>query len=221
MIGRLKLLAAICAASLSTSIIDAASIPFDGGETKVNQGITDSIDIFDLDFDTNIATPKVSGKQHEAIKNYMHSVATSLYKKSYKVETERGGEVVIITILTDDLFLPNDTLLMQQASHLLKPLVQFVDDTKFKTVFAIHSDDTGSESYQEKLTDLRTMAIYNWFDSNANDASMFVGYPMGGSDPIAPNDSRANRRANRRMELYLIPSLEMIDLAKSKKLLQD
>lgn len=220
MIRRLKLFAAICAASLSTSTIDAAPITFDGGELKVSQGAADSIDIFDLDLDENIETPKVSGKQHEAIKNYMHSVATSFYKKD-KVETMRRGEVVIITIPTDELFLPNDTLLMQEASKLLKPLVQFVDDSKFKTVFTIHSDDTGSEKHQKDLTELRTAAIYDWFDSQAKDASMLVGYPEGGDTPLVPNNSRANRRINRRMEVYLIPSDEMINLAKSKKLSQD
>lgn len=221
MIRRFILFAAIYASTLSAPTIYAAPIPFDGGEVKVNPGTTDSIDIFDLDLDTNIETPKVSGKQHEAIKNYMHSVATSFYKKGYKVESMRGGEVVIIILPTDELFLPNDTLLMQGASKLLKPLVQFVDDSKFKTVFAIHSDDTGSEKYQKDLTESRVTAIYEWFDSQAKDASMLVGYPEGGSTLLVPNNSRANRRINRRMEVYLIPSDEMINLSKSKKLFQD
>lgn len=218
MTRRFKLLAAIFAASLSTPTINAAPIPFDDGQVNVNQGETDSIDIFDLDLDTNIETPKVGNKQHEAIKSYMYDLAVELTKRNYRVESRRNGEVLIIILPTDELFLPNDTLLMHQASKLLKPLTQFVDDTKFKTVFTIHSDDTGSESYQHKLTDLRVTAIYEWFDSNANDASMLVGYPMGGSVPLVKNDSRENRSENRRMELHLIPSDEMINLAKSKKL---
>lgn len=221
MIRRLKFVAAICATSLASQTIDAAPIPFDGGELKVDQGAADSIDIFDLDLDTNIATPKVGNKQHDVIKRYMYDLAVELTKRNYRVENKRNGEVLIVTVPTDELFLPNDTLLMQQASKLLKPLTQFVDDTKFKTVFAIHSDDTGSESYQHKLTDLRVTAIYDWFDDNANDASMLVGYPEGGDAPLVPNNSRVNRSINRRMEVYLIPSDEMINLAKSKKLFQD
>lgn len=176
-------------------------------------------DIFDLDIEENIATPKVGAKQHNAIKDYMRSVATDFYKKGYKVETMRGGEVVIVTVPTDDMFLPNDSVLVQSASKLLKPLVQFVNDNdKFKTLIAIHSDDTGSESHQQQLTEGRITSVYDWFDTNARDSSQLVGYPMGGSDPILPNNSRLNRRDNRRMEVYLIPNKGLIQLAKSGKL---
>lgn len=180
---------------------------------------TAATDIFDLDMDENISTPKVGGKQHEAIKDYMRSVATSFYKKGYKVETMRGGEVVIITIPTDEMFQPNDSALIQSASGLLKPLVPYVNDNgKFKTLIAIHSDDTGSEAHQQQLTEGRITAVYDWFDNNARDSSQLVGYPMGGGDPIAPNNSRLNRHANRRMEVYLIPEKGLIQLAKSGKL---
>lgn len=180
---------------------------------------TVATDIFDLDMDENIATPKVGGKQHDAIKEYMRSVATDFYKKGYKVETMRGGEVVIITIPTDEMFLPNDSTLMQSASGLLKPLVPYVNDNgKFKTIIAVHSDDTGSEAHQQQLTEGRIAAVYDWFDNNARDSSLLVGYPMGGGDPIEPNNSRLNRRANRRMEVYLIPEKGLLQLAKSGKL---
>lgn len=210
----------LLAMSAMLSVLPSQAIP--NPQTSAQRQSTESTsttDIFDLDIEENLAIPKVPGKQHDAIKTYMHSVATDFYKKGYKVETMRNGEVVIVTIPTDDLFLPNDSAFIQSASASLKQLVPYVNDnTRFKTVIAIHSDDTGSEAHQQQLTEGRITSVYDWFDNNAHDSSLLVGYPMGGGDPIAPNNSRLNRHANRRMEAYIIPNSGLIQLAKSGKL---
>lgn len=176
-------------------------------------------DIFDLDFDENVASPKVPGKQHEAVKEYMRAQATGFYKKGYKVETMRGGEVVIVTIPTDDLFLPNDSAMMTTAEAKLRPLLPYLNDpNRFKTIITVHSDDTGSENHQQQLTEGRVSSLYDWFDEKANDTSMLVGYPMGGADPLKPNNSRQNRRDNRRLEVYIVPNNGLISDAKAGKI---
>ncbi len=49
---------------------------------------------------------------------------------------------------------------------------------------------------------------------------MLQGYPMSDSEPLkdTPNTSYANRRANRRLEIYIVPGPMLIMEAKSKKL---
>lgn len=176
-------------------------------------------DIFELNFDENVATPKIPSKQHEAITGYMRKQATDFYKKGYKVETMRNGEVIIITIPTDDLFLPNDSVLLKVAPAKLKPLIPYINQpSRFKTIVMAHSDDTGSESHQQQLTEGRISALYDWFDNNADNTSTLVGYPMGGSEPLRPNNSRINRHDNRRIEIYLVPNSDLVSEAKAGRI---
>lgn len=216
----MKLLKSIIAASMILIVggVTAGPIPQATPQRPATEN-TASNDIFELDFDENVATPKVSAKQHEVIKEYMRRQATDFYKKGYKVETMRGGEVVIVTIPTDEIFLPNDSAMIQGADSKLRPFAPYINrPERFKVLITVHSDDTGSESHQQQLTEGRVSTLYDWFDSNADDTSTLVGYPMGGTEPLKPNNSRQNRRDNRRLEIYIVPNSRLISDAKSGKL---
>ncbi len=45
-----------------------------------------------------------------------------------------------------------------------------------------------------------------------------VPYALGSSDPLLPNNSTANRRSNRRIEIFIVPNKLMLEMAKSNKL---
>lgn len=216
----MKPLKPIIAASMIFVVGTIAAVPMP--QATPQRPTTENIasnDIFELDFDENVATPKVSGKQHEAIKEYMRRQATGFYKKGYKVETMRSGEVVIVTLPTDEIFLPNDSAMIHGADQKLKPFLPYLNSPdRFKVIATAHSDDTGSESHQQQLTEGRISALYEWFDNNADNTSMLVGYPMGGAEPLKPNNSRQNRRDNRRLEIYIVPNSSLISDAKSGKL---
>lgn len=216
----MKLLKTIIAVSMISvaGMVAARPIPQAAPQRPATENIASS-DIYELSFDDNVATPKVSNKQHEAIKEYMRQQATDFYKKGYKVETMRSGEVVIVTVPTDEIFLPNDSAMIEGCDSKLKPFIPFLNQPeRFKILITVHSDDTGSENHQQQLTEGRVSALYDWFDSNADDTSMLVGYPMGGSEPLKPNNSRLNRRDNRRLEVYIVPNSKLISDAKSGKL---
>ncbi len=177
------------------------------------------VDVADLSIEETLMIPEVPNKQSSYIKNYMHREAQALQKMGFTVESMRKGEVVIATIPADKLFAPNDTTLLTTASQQLSPfLPYFRTHGKFKVVLAMHSDDTGSEEYLYGLTERRIVALYDYFDSHATQTDMLQGYPMADSDPLPhqSNETASGRKANRRLEIYIVPGPILIMEAKSK-----
>jgi len=69
--------------------------------------------------------------------------------------------------------------------------------------FAIegHTDNTGSKSLNQKLSEERANAVLNYFTSKGIDASRLTSSGFGESNPIQSNNTRDGRRANRRVEI--------------------
>lgn len=181
----------------------------------------ETVDISELTLDETLMVPEVPEKQKNYIRTAMKREAQSLQKMGYKVETMRRGEVVIATIPADRLFAPNDTMLMASADAALKPFLSyFRTHGKFKVILAMHSDNTGSDSYLYDLTEKRIVSLYNYFDTKAAQTDMLQGYPMADSEPMAgmTNNSMEGRRANRRLEIFIVPGPMLIVEAKSKKI---
>lgn len=192
--------------------------PADACGQRNNQNIPTD-DIFDLELDENLTTPKIGNNQKSIIQEFQHAQAKRLLKQDVEVEMMRQGEVIVATILSDLLFAPNDTLLLSSSEKYLHPfLVFFRTAGLYKIVLVMHSDDTGSQEYTYSLTEKRVNAIYDWFEQMSVDTSLLVPYAMGDSDPLVTNNSRKNRQKNRRLEIYLVPGPTMISRAKSGSL---
>lgn len=172
------------------------------------------------EFDNELRSPLVGPKLRAYVRAYMKSIAENLYREGYDVETMREGEVVITVIPTDNLFAPNDTVLMPAAYKVLEHFKQYATpDDRFKIVIAVHSDDTGSEDYLYDLTEHRTVAVLDYLESIGFSPDNIIGFPKGNSSPIAESTSRANRAKNRRLEIFIVPSQELLAQARqsSKK----
>lgn len=190
-------------------------IPINVCGQRNNQNIS-SDDIFDLELDKNLTTPKIGNNQKAVIQAFQQAQAKQLLKQDIEVEMMRQGEVIVATVHSDLLFAPNDTLLLSSSEKYLQPfLVFFRTAGLYKIVLVMHSDDTGSQEYTYSLTEKRVNAIYDWFEQTSVDTSLLVPYAMGDSDPLVTNNSRKNRQKNRRLEIYLVPGPTMIARAKS------
>lgn len=202
----------------------AATMLFAAGERAVAQSYTDPYKgyneetFMDMDFEPNLATPVVGAKEKPAVKRAVRKVADTL-KSKYTVDLMRNDEVFIISIPAEDLFLPNDTLLCDRASRILAGITAPMSDPMaYKIVLAMHTDDTGSETYREALSTARLNSVYDWFmqeieSGRLNDTLLIIPFSMAGYMPLAPNDSREHRRENRRLEIYFIPGPSLIKAA--------
>ncbi|MDE6048680.1 MAG: OmpA family protein [Paramuribaculum sp.] len=176
----------------------------------------------DMDFLPNINTPAVGAKEKETVRKTVLAAANSL-KSKFIVDLVRDDEVFIASISTDELFLPNDTLMTEKADDILEPLLAPMrDPMAYKIVIAVHTDDTGSETYRENLSTARLNSVYDWFMNRIDEGTLseqllIIPFAMGGSMPLAPNNSRENRKGNRRLEVYFIPGPSIISAAQKAK----
>lgn len=174
----------------------------------------------DMDYEPNLATPVVPKNDKQAVKAYVRKVATDLMRH-YIIDLMRSDEVFVVSIPTDDLFLPNDTLLSPYAAKRLEPLHKFIskqDPNMYKIVYGVHTDDTGSTQYQEDLSHARSNSVYDWLMDQIDNGSIsedqiIIPYAFGSDDPLQPNDTMKHRAENRRLDVIFVPGPKMIEMA--------
>ncbi len=74
-----------------------------------------------------------------------------------------------------------------------------------KTVVHVigHTDSTGSEAYNQQLSEKRANAVARFLNQNGVDRSRLYMDGRGEQQPVASNRSAAGRDQNRRVEIYL------------------
>lgn len=166
----------------------------------------------------NIRTPEVKQKHHDAVVAKMNETSHSLKEAGYAVTPVRSGEVLMVVIPCATLFGPNETALSQKGEYKLEGLKQYVRNTEdFKTVIAVHSDNTGDSTYADRLTSDRANAIDEYFyKTGSYRETGIIPYGIGSDEPVAANHGSANRARNRRVEFYFIPTQAFIDKARKK-----
>ena len=180
-------------------------------------------EFMDMDFEPNLMTPKVPAEAQKAVSSYINKVGKSL-KNKYTIDITRNNDVFVVVVPTDDLFLPNDTLFSKDADRILTPVLDFMKDPyMYKIVVALHTDDTGSEGYRQNLSTSRIYSVYDWLmdeidEGKISEDIVIVPYAMGSNMPLVSNDTRKNRKENRRLEFYFIPGPKLIENALNKKL---
>ncbi|ADV28109.1 OmpA/MotB domain protein [Pseudoxanthomonas suwonensis 11-1] len=97
---------------------------------------------------------------------------------------------------------PDAVAILSEAAEILK---RYPD---LRVEVAGHTDSRGTDAYNQKLSERRAKAVYDYLTSNGIDASRLVGpIGYGESRPIAPNanpdgsDNPEGRAKNRRTEL--------------------
>lgn len=201
-------------ALIALLVISASSL------TAIYAADDDDTVVFDpeeVPFEEFVAEPPVPKRQNKAIAEYMRNEAIKLAKLNYDVETMRHGQVVIVNIPTDLLFAPNDTVLLPTAYSQLQNILAYTSvPDRYKIIFKLHTDDTGSELYLYNLSVSRMNAVYDFFDANAIASDDIFGYPVGNEEPRTDNSSREHRADNRRLELFIIPDRGLINQMKNR-----
>jgi outer membrane protein OmpA-like peptidoglycan-associated protein len=76
-----------------------------------------------------------------------------------------------------------------------------------KTIIEIsgYTDSTGSDSYNQTLSERRSASVGSYFVAQGVVAGRVVTKGLGERNPIADNATPAGRESNRRVELKLVP----------------
>ncbi len=225
----MKRLSKIFLINLLAAISIAGGQAIHAGNTKENRaGVENRIK--DLDEMTNeeLIASIETGRYSEMVKKFQQNEARTLLQGKYNpktspcnVETMRNREVLIVTIPADRLFMPNDTTLRDDAAQWLQPLRRYTRrPDMYRMLLVMHSDDTGSEAYTDRLTLSRVDAVFDWMSEQGWDTRYVFPTASGSSDPRPgiDNTSMTNRAANRRLEIYLIPGKAMVEMAREGRI---
>lgn len=179
-----------------------------------------TMDPDEMTLDENLSYPKVPDKARNSIVRHIERIGNTFKSKGIEVKYTRSGEVADIVVPCSELFDPNSTELSVRAPRYLNALQALVKlPTLYKIVVVVHADDTGSAEYSDALTEERSDTIDEYLRTLAPDAKVnVIPYGMGQDEPRAANNSIAGRAANRRVEFYIVPESQTIDMAASGKL---
>ncbi len=195
----------ICALFLSFAATAFADMPSD--------------DVMEMDISTNLETPTVTKRFHNAVKNHIAKQGNALLQKGIPVKYQRDGEVIEVTIPCERLFAPNEWQLLPSACPILDNFKTFAKSQLYKIIVAVHSDNTGDEQYADELTEHRANTIDRYFSSITDNADInLIPYGMGMDEPLNNNRTRIEREANRRVQIYIVPDSAMIEQARIGKL---
>lgn len=135
------------------------------------------------------------------------------------VERYRNGEVLLVTIPAHLLFGPNETGLLPSAAEYLSPIKRYLKDPDmYRVLLVMHTDNTGSDTYRDRITEDRVDSVFDWFDNSGADTRYLFSYAMSDDMPLVANNSLNNRDRNRRLEIYLMPGKTMVEQAKKGRI---
>lgn len=116
------------------------------------------------------------------------------------------------TVVVKDIFYDFDKASLRPESKPgLDSLLAFMNDNPFLIVeLGAHTDNKGSDEYNNALSQARAQTVVDYLRSNKIDSSRLIAKGYGESQPIVPNenangtDSPENRQRNRRTELKIV-----------------
>jgi outer membrane protein OmpA-like peptidoglycan-associated protein len=71
-----------------------------------------------------------------------------------------------------------------------------------------HTDNVGSNDYNQKLSERRAHAVAQYLAGKRVDPIRLAVSGKGEAQPIASNNSESGRQANRRVEIYVEPVVQ-------------
>ncbi len=114
---------------------------------------------------------------------------------------EVGNKVILNNIFFDS----NKFDLKPESLAELQQLVTFLtDNPTLRVEISGHTDNVGNDQANQKLSESRAKAVYEYLVTNKIDASRLVYKGYGKTQPIAGNDTDEGRKKNRRTEFKII-----------------
>ena len=161
----------------------------------------------------------VGGTAGALIGRHMDKQAEELRKDLKGAKVERVGEGILITFDSGLLFGFDSYALQSETKANLGELATTLkkyDDTNI--LIEGHTDSTGEESYNQKLSEERADEVKTFLTGADVKSSRITTEGYGERQPLAPNDTEAGKKSNRRVEVAIYANNEMKKLAKKGEL---
>lgn len=148
-----------------------------------------------------------------AIGAYMDSQKKDLEKNLAKEISSGAARVeklpndVVRITMTNQTAFEVDSAAVKPGFHSTMDKVADVVIRYGKTTLTVvgHTDSSGSESHNQKLSEDRAVSVARYLESKNVNPLRLATSGKGESEPIASNSSESGRQANRRVEIYVEP----------------
>lgn len=111
----------------------------------------------------------------------------------------------ISLVLNNITFEYNAYALNATSYEELNNLVKYLQENEqYKVEVSAHTDDSGPDDYNLKLSNLRANAVLQYLQDNAINKDRLIALGYGEAQPRYPNDSEENMAKNRRVEFKIL-----------------
>ena len=151
----------------------------------------------------------VGGAAGAIIGRQMDKQAEELASELPNATVERVGEGVLVTFDSGILFDFDSDVVKGDARENLTELAASLNRYPESDLMIVgHTDATGSDSYNQSLSERRSRAARSFLVSQGVAGTRIQTEGLGESEPVASNDDEAGRSQNRRVEVAIYASEE-------------
>lgn len=136
-------------------------------------------------------------------------------RQEAELRAELEGTGVSVTRIGDNITLnmPGNVTFATDSSDLSRAFFDVLTSVgkvlgEFdKTVVEVagHTDSTGSDAYNQSLSERRAQSVSSYLASQGVMSQRVITIGMGESRPVADNTTASGRQANRRVEITMVP----------------
>jgi len=120
-------------------------------------------------------------------------------------ETPAQPVATRVVFNADTFFDFDKASLKPEGRQLLDQVVSQVNTLTLETIIAVgHTDWTGPDAYNQKLSERRAESVKTYLVENGIDANRIYTEGKGKTSPVAPNTTREGRAQNRRVEIEIV-----------------
>jgi outer membrane protein OmpA-like peptidoglycan-associated protein len=116
------------------------------------------------------------------------------------------NDVVRVTMTSQTAFETNSTDIKPGFHSTMDKLADVVVRYNKTTLTVVgHTDDVGTNAYNQKLSEQRALSVARYLEGQRVDSMRLAISGKGETQPAASNSTETGRQANRRVEIYLEP----------------
>lgn len=136
-------------------------------------------------------------RQEMKLRQELEGTGVGVYREGDNITLLMPGNITFATDSSD---------LSPQFFDVLTSVSKVLDEFD-KTVVEVagHTDSTGSEAYNQALSERRAASVANYLSTHDIDPQRLITIGLGESMPVADNGTAAGRQQNRRVELTMVP----------------
>ena len=136
------------------------------------------------------------------------NLAQEIQSGQAKVE-KLPNDIVRVTMTSQTAFDTNSTAIKPAFYSTLDKLSDVVVRYNKTTLTVVgHTDNVGSDKYNQDLSQRRAYSVAQYFESKRVNPVRLATAGKGEAEPVASNTSESGRQLNRRVEIYVEPVRE-------------